>query len=47
MEGAGFTIVDGNLHRNLKWARRSTIGHSAPCCDSRIIDVIRRPDYDG
>lgn len=36
----------GNLHRNLKWAR-STIGHGAPCCDFRIIDVSRRPDYDG
>lgn len=37
----------GNLHRNLKWARRSTIGHGAPCCDFRIIDVSRRSDYDG
>ncbi|MBR2797580.1 MAG: L-2-amino-thiazoline-4-carboxylic acid hydrolase, partial [Clostridia bacterium] len=37
----------GNLHRNLKWARSSTIGHGAPCCDFRIIDVSRRPDYDG
>ncbi|MBR2796371.1 MAG: L-2-amino-thiazoline-4-carboxylic acid hydrolase, partial [Clostridia bacterium] len=36
----------GNLHRNLKWARSSTIGHGAPCCDFRIIDVSRRPDYD-
>ena len=35
----------GRLHRNLKWARRSTIGHGAPCCDFRIIDVSRRPDY--
>ena len=37
----------GNLHRNLKWARKSTIGRGAPCCDFRIIDVSRRPDYDG
>ena len=37
----------GNLHKNLKWARQSTIGHGAPCCDFRIIDVSRRPDYDG
>ena len=37
----------GNLHRNLKWARKSTIGHGAPCCDFRIIDVSRCPDYDG
>ena len=37
----------GNLHKNLKWARKSTIGHGAPCCDFRIIDVSRRPDYDG
>ena len=35
----------GNLHKNLKWARRSTIGHGASCCDFRIIDVSRRPDY--
>lgn len=37
----------GNLHRNLKWARKSTIGHGAPCCDFRIIDVSRCPNYDG
>ena len=37
----------GNLHKNLKWARQSTIGRGAPCCDFRIIDVSRRPDYDG
>ena len=36
----------GNLHRNLKWARKSTIGHGAPCCDFRIIDVSRCRDYD-
>lgn len=36
----------GNLHRNLKWARESTIGHGAPCCDFRIIDVSRCPDYE-
>ena len=36
----------GNLHRNLKWARRSTIGYGAPRCDFRIIDVSRRPDYE-
>ena len=35
----------GNLHHNLKWARKSTIGHGAPCCDFRIIDVSRCPDY--
>ena len=37
----------GNLHKNLKWARQSTIGHGAPCCDFRIIDISRCPDYDG
>ena len=37
----------GNLHRNLKWARSSTIGHGAPCCDFRIIDISSRPDDDG
>ena len=37
----------GNLHRNLKWARKSTIGYGAPCCDFRIIDISRSPDYDG
>ena len=36
-----------NLHRNLKWARQSTIGHGAACCDFRIIDISRCPDYDG
>lgn len=35
----------GNLHRNLKWARKSTIGHGASCCDFRIIDISRCPDY--
>lgn len=35
----------GNLHKNLKWARKSTIGHGASCCDFRIIDISRRPDY--
>ena len=37
----------GNLHHNLKWARKSTIGYGAPCCDFRIIDLSRCPDYDG
>ena len=37
----------GNLHKNLKWARQSTIGHGAACCDFRIIDISRCPDYDG
>ena len=36
----------GNLHKNLKWDRTSTIGHGAPCCDFRIIDVTRCPDYE-
>lgn len=36
----------GNLHKNLKWARKSTIGYGAPCCDFRIIDVSRCSDYD-
>ncbi len=35
----------GHLHRNLKWARTGTIGKGAPCCDFRIIDVSRCPDY--
>lgn len=37
----------GRLHKNLKWARKSTIGYGAPCCDFRIIDISRSPDYDG
>ena len=34
----------GNMHKNLKWARKSTIGYGAPCCDFRIIDISRCPD---
>lgn len=37
----------GHLHKNLKWARTGTIGKGAPCCDFRIIDVSRCPDYKG
>ena len=37
----------GHLHKNLKWARISTIGKGAPCCDFRIIDTSRCPDYRG
>ncbi len=33
------------LHKNLKWARTGTIGNGAPCCDFRIIDTLRCPDY--
>lgn len=36
----------GSLHRNLKWARKSTIRHGAECCDFRIIDISRCPDYE-
>ena len=35
----------GHLHKNLKWARTSTIGKGAPCCDFRIIDTTQCPDY--
>ena len=35
----------GHLHKNLKWARTGTIGNGAPCCDFRIIDTSRCPDY--
>ena len=35
----------GNLHKNLKWARTGTIGKGASCCDFRIIDISRCPDY--
>lgn len=35
----------GHLHKNLKWARSGTIGKGAPCCDFRIIDTTRCPDY--
>ena len=35
----------GHLHKNLKWARTGTIGKGAPCCDFRIIDTARCPDY--
>ena len=35
----------GNLHKNLKWARPGTIGKGASCCDFRIIDISRCPDY--
>ena len=35
----------GHLHQNLKWARTGTIGKGAPCCDFRIIDTARCPDY--
>ena len=35
----------GHLHKNLKWARTSTIGKGAPCCDFRIIDTARCPNY--
>ncbi len=35
----------GHLHKNLKWARTGTIGKGSPCCDFRIIDVSRCPDY--
>ena len=37
----------GHLHKNLKWARTGTIGKGAPCCDFRIIDTARCPDYRG
>lgn len=37
----------GNLHKNLKWARTGTIGKGADCCDFRIIDVSKCPDYKG
>ena len=37
----------GHLHKNLKWARTGTIGKGAPCCDFRIIDTARCPDYQG
>ena len=42
-----FPAIAVYKNKNLKWARKSTIGHGAPCCDFRIIDVSRRPDYDG
>ena len=29
-----------------KREREKRIGHGASCCDFRIIDVSRRPDYD-
>lgn len=35
----------GHLHKKLKWARIGTIGKGAPCCDFRIIDTARCPDY--
>ena len=35
----------GRLHQNLKWARTGTIGKGSPCCDFRIIDVSRCPEY--
>ena len=35
----------GHLHKNLKWARTGTIGKGSPCCDFRIIDISRCPDY--
>ena len=35
----------GKLHKNLKWARTGTIGKGASCCDFRIIDISRCPDY--
>ncbi len=35
----------GHLHKNLRWARTGTIGKGAPCCDFRIIDTSRCPDY--
>ena len=35
----------GHLHKNLKWARTGTIGNGASCCDFRIIDTARCPDY--
>ena len=37
----------GHLHKNLKWARTGTIGKGAACCDFRIIDIERCPDYQG
>lgn len=37
----------GHLHKNLKWARTGTIGNGVPCCDFRIIDTSRCPDYQG
>ena len=37
----------GHLHKNLKWARTGTIGKGAPCCDFRIIDTSRCPEYRG
>ena len=35
----------GHLHKNLKWARTGTIGKGSLCCDFRIIDVSRCPNY--
>ena len=35
----------GHLHKNLKWARTGTVGKGSPCCDFRIIDISRCPDY--
>ena len=37
----------GHLHKNLKWARTGTIGNGSSCCDFRIIDTDRCPDYQG
>ena len=37
----------GHLHKNLRWARTGTIGNGASCCDFRIIDTSRCPDYRG
>ena len=33
------------VSKNLKWARTGTIGKGASCCDFRIIDISRCPDY--
>lgn len=36
----------GNMHRDLLWDRTGTIGKGNECCDFRLVDISRYPDYE-